>query len=170
MEGNPMMSILIMLAFFVIFLLPCALGVSKLLKKAGLPGWKGFVPVYNLYLITKVVGKPGWWTLLATSNYLFVILWGVIGGSTDDDLYKVIYFSLSILSLVFLIRIFNMLSFSYGKDSGFTVGLVMLPFVFFPILGYGNAKYEGPFGDPELYEAYQANKAGGFDFEKDILA
>jgi Family of unknown function (DUF5684) len=33
---------------------------------------------------------------------------------------------------------------NYGKGAGFTVGLIFLPFIFIPILGYGRAVYQGP--------------------------
>ncbi len=33
---------------------------------------------------------------------------------------------------------------NYGKGVGFTLGLIFLPFVFIPILGYGGATYQGP--------------------------
>jgi hypothetical protein len=49
----------------------------------------------------------------------------------------------------------NMLSKSFGKDEGFTVGLVLLGIIFYPILGFGSAKYQGPYGDPVQYQAYQ---------------
>ena len=50
-----------------------------------------------------------------------------------------------------------MISKSFGKDEGFTVGLVLLGIIFWPILGFGDAKYQGPFGDPVAYQAYQEN-------------
>ena len=31
----------------------------------------------------------------------------------------------------------------FGKGGGFVVGLIFLPFVFWPILGFGDAKYMG---------------------------
>jgi hypothetical protein len=33
------------------------------------------------------------------------------------------------------------ISTNFGKDSGFTVGLVLLPFVFIPILAFGSSEY-----------------------------
>ena len=56
-----------------------------------------------------------------------------------------------------------MISKSFGKDEGFTAGLVFLGFIFFPILGFGPAKYLGPFGNPEAFASYQGK--GKFDFE-----
>jgi hypothetical protein len=43
----------------------------------------------------------------------------------------------------------NLLSKSFGKSEGFTVGLILLPIVFYPILGFGDAKYQGPAGAPQ---------------------
>jgi len=31
----------------------------------------------------------------------------------------------------------------YGKSAGFGVGLAILPFVFYPILGFGDAEFQG---------------------------
>jgi len=40
----------------------------------------------------------------------------------------------------------NLLSKSFGKDVGFTIGLILLPVIFYPILAFGDAKYIGPAG------------------------
>lgn len=32
--------------------------------KAGQPGWAALVPIYNIYVMTQIAGRPGWWTLL----------------------------------------------------------------------------------------------------------
>jgi hypothetical protein len=41
---------------------------------------------------------------------------------------------------------YNLLSKSFGQNEGFTVGLLLLPFIFFPLLGFGNYAYLGPAG------------------------
>ena len=33
---------------------------------------------------------------------------------------------------------------SFGKGVGFGIGLLLLPIIFFPILGFGSAQYQGP--------------------------
>lgn len=33
---------------------------------------------------------------------------------------------------------------SFGKDAMYGIGLWLLPMVFFPILGFGSASYQGP--------------------------
>ena len=32
--------------------------------KAGQPGWAGLIPIYNLYILLQIAGRPGWWILL----------------------------------------------------------------------------------------------------------
>lgn len=109
----------------------------KVFVKAGQPGWAAIIPIYNFYILTKIAGKPGWWVLLLLIPFV---------------------------NYVFIVWLYNMISKSFGKDEGFTVGLVLLGIVFWPILGFGSAKYQGPFGDPVAYRAYQEQHQ--FDFEK----
>jgi hypothetical protein len=109
----------------------------KVFVKAGQPGWACIVPIYNIYIMTKIGGKPWWWLLLML---------------------------IPVVNLIYAIWLTNMVSKSFGKDEGFTVGLILLGFIFWPILGFGSAKYQGPYGDPVAYKAYQEEHK--FDFEK----
>ncbi len=113
----------------------------KIYEKAGRPGWEAIIPIYNLYILLKIVGKPGWWLLL---------------------------FFIPLVNVVFFIWTYNMLSKSFGKDEAFTAGLVLLGFVFLPILGFGDAKYLGPYGDPAAFQALSQNQS--FDFDQNRLA
>ncbi|ANH82294.1 hypothetical protein A8C56_16195 [Niabella ginsenosidivorans] len=109
----------------------------KIFEKAGRSGWEAIIPIYNMYILLKIVGKPGWWLILMLIPFL---------------------------NFIFSIWTINMLSKSFGKDEGFTVGLILLGFIFYPILGFGNARYLGPYGDPRAFQAYQ--QGNRFDFEK----
>jgi hypothetical protein len=108
----------------------------RVYEKAGQPGWACIIPIYNIYIMTKIVGKPSWWVLMM-----------FIPG----------------INIVFIIWLTNMISKSFGKDEGFTIGLLLLGIIFWPILGYGDAVYLGPFGDPA---AFQARQHPQFDIEK----
>lgn len=114
--------------FFLALAVVVIVSMWKIFTKAGEEGWKSLIPIYNAYVLLKIVGKPGWWLLL---------------------------FLIPIVNYVFIVWTYNMLSKSFGKDEGFTVGLVFLGIVFFPILGFGSALYQGPFGDKAAYDAYQ---------------
>ena len=129
----PTSFIMIWLAFIVFILA----AMWKVFEKAGQPGWAAIIPIYNLYVLTKIAGKPGWWLIL---------------------------FLIPFINFIFLVWLYNMVSKSFGKDEGFTVGLVLLGIVFWPILGFGSARYQGPYGDPEAYRAFQEQHK--FEFEK----
>lgn len=124
---------LIVLYLGIVFILIAA--QWKIYAKAGQPGWACLIPFYNFYVLLKIVGKPTWWLAM-----LFIPFVGI----------------------VYAIWTINMLSKSFGKDEGFTVGLLLLGFVFYPILGFGSARYIGPYGDPN---AFQAAQNPGFDFD-----
>ncbi len=129
----------------ILFILPLAIVVFyiaagwKIYQKAGQPGWASIIPIYGAYILLKIVGKPGWWLLL--------------------------YF-IPLVNIVYFVWTYNMLSKSFGKDEGFTVGLLLLGFVFWPILGFGSAKYLGPYGDPVAFNAMREEST--FDFEKGV--
>ena len=36
----------------------------KIFTKAGQPGWASLIPIYNIYILCKIVGRPGWWVIL----------------------------------------------------------------------------------------------------------
>lgn len=87
--------------------------------KAGKPGWACLIPIYNVIVFLEIIGKPWWWLIL---------------------------FCIPFVNFIFMIWALNMLSKSFGYDTGFTVGLVLLGTIFVLILGLGGAKYVGPAG------------------------
>ena len=88
----------------------------RFFEKAGEPGWTIFVPFYNLYRFVKIAGKPGWYALL-----YFVPVVNIL------------------VSLMVNIEIAK----KFGKSEGFGIGLFFLDFIFYPILAFGDAVYEG---------------------------
>ncbi|GAA3942039.1 hypothetical protein GO495_08750 [Chitinophaga oryziterrae] len=108
--------------FILVILFFYGLCMWKIFEKAGHPGWSAIVPIYNYYIFTKIIGKPGWWTVLLLIPYVGIIfqIWGA-----------------------------NLLSKSFGKDTGFTIGLIFLSFVFLPIMAFDKTiQYRGPSGTP----------------------
>ena len=126
---------IIMVVYLAIIVLMIA-SQWKIFQKAGHPGWACLVPIYNIYILLKIVGKPTWWMIM---------------------------FIIPVLNIIFLIWTTNMLSKSFGKDEKFTIGLLLLGFVFYPMLGFGDAVYIGPYGDPQAFAAAQNPQ---FDFEQ----
>lgn len=136
-----MIGIAIIFYLGVIFLMIASMW--KIFEKAGEKGWKAIIPIYNLVVLLQIVGKPDWWALL-------MLL-------------------MPITHLIFLPWTYNMLSKSFGKDEGFTVGLILLGIVFFPVLAFGDAEYQGPYGNPEAFQAYRKKLGQGqFDFDHSL--
>jgi len=86
----------------------------KVFVKAGEPGWAAIVPIYNFIVLLKIAGKPIWWIIL-----LFI---------------PFVNFIVAILLMFSLAK-------NFGKGGGFAIGLILLPFVFLPMLAWGDARY-----------------------------
>jgi hypothetical protein len=92
--------------------------------KAGEPGWAAIIPIYNLYVLLRVIGRPWWWILLFLIGIIPLV--GVI-----------VVFVIGIIIALDLAK-------SFAKSTGFAVGLILLNFIFIPILGFGESQYVGP--------------------------
>ncbi|MSR33212.1 MAG: signal peptidase I [Phycisphaerales bacterium] len=86
----------------------------EVFAKAGRPGCVIFIPFYNLYVCMQISSKPGWWWVL-------LCIPGV--------------------NIIFSILMMRGLARNFGKGVGFTVGLLLVPIVFWSILAFGNARY-----------------------------
>ena len=113
-----------LLALFLVCFIGASLffliGLWKVFTKAGRPGWECIIPIYNAYCLIKIASKPGWWLLL--------------------------YF-IPFVNIVIAILVVLGVSRNFGKGGGFATGLIFLPFIFYPILGFGYATY-GPAAPP----------------------
>ncbi len=115
------------MAYFFVGLAVAAIvlvGKWKVFEKAGQPGWAAIVPIYNLVILFRISGQSGWWALS--------LLAGVV------PILGALFF------LVVLIRMVHRISVRFGHGAGFTCGLILLSFVFWPILGFGSSRYRGP--------------------------
>jgi hypothetical protein len=107
------------LLFFLATIVLVIASMWKVFTKAGKPGWAAIVPVYSAIVLLDIVGRPLWWILLLFLPVVNFVIWIIVA----VDLAK-----------------------SFGKSAGFAMGLVFLGFIFFPILGFGSARYLGPAG------------------------
>jgi hypothetical protein len=98
----------------------------KIYTKAQKPGWAVLIPIYNIIVLLEIIGKPWWWLLLMLIPFV---------------------------NIIFAIWMVNLLSKSFGHGEGFTIGLILLSFIFYPILGLGDSKYIGPAGKPNEPQA-----------------
>ncbi len=162
-----MAGILLLFGFIILSVTVIVIaGAWKIFQKAGQEGWKCLIPFYNAVVLLKIIGKPTWWILPLCVP--FIISAGISIAAPTNSGAQLIGMALNIIGYVYLVWAYNMLSKSFGKTEGFTVGLIFLGFIFIPILGFGDARYLGPFGDKVAFEAYNGNNR--FDFEDNKLA
>lgn len=110
-------------AFFTFFLFLCIaawvvlviVAQWKIFKKAGKDGWKALIPVYNSYTMLQILNMEPMLCFLS-----------LVPGAQ---------FMLGIVMSVKLAK-------SFGKGTGFAVGLILLAPIFEMILGFGDAKYK----------------------------
>ncbi|WP_202183005.1 DUF5684 domain-containing protein [Chitinophaga solisilvae] len=96
----------------------------KVYQKAGYKGWECIIPIYNIYILLKIVGKPWWWLIL---------------------------FCIPFVNIIFAIWTTNLLSLSFGKSTAFTLGLIFLSIIFVAILAFDRTViYRGPAGNPDV--------------------
>ncbi len=116
-EGSGAAGAAFGLAFMLVWLaiaLVVIAGMWKVFVKAGKPGWAAIVPIYNMIVLLEIAGKPLWWFILLlvpVVNFVIII----------------------IMSIAIAQR--------FGKGTGFALGLALLAPIFYPILGFGDARY-----------------------------
>jgi hypothetical protein len=120
-----------------VFLLVC---IAKIYTKAGRKWWEAIVPIYNIYVFQKIVGRPGWWVLLyfiPFVNFVVAIVNGV-------DLAK-----------------------AFGRGLGTGLAYVFLPVIMAPIMAFSSSyQYKrgssssnmgsgGPAGSPSKSQGFE---------------
>ena len=103
------------LIIILIILLLLIISVTGVYKKAGYDGWKALVPIYGQFILTKISGLPIWYFIL-----LFI----------------------PIANIYATVKIHIEVAKKFGKSTGFGIGLMFLPFVFYPLLLLSHAKYD----------------------------
>ena len=114
--NDPETFLLGVVAFFVgILILGLFSGILAsrwiIFTKADKKGWYSIVPILSIVTLLEITKKPTWWILL--------------------------YF-IPIANIIIAIIVLNNVAKRFGKDDSFTAGLLLLPFIFYPILAFGN--------------------------------
>jgi len=92
------------------------IGIALCFNKARLPAWAAVIPIYNVIVLLKLAGKSPWSILL---------------------------FLVPLLNIYILIMMYWGIARRFGKGIIFMLGLIFMPFIFFPVLGLSDAAYRG---------------------------
>lgn len=118
-----------------VFVVVTIVGMWKVFEKAGIPGWKALIPVYNTWLMMEMSGKPGWWALVGLASGIPVI--NIVAVPV-----AIVMYVLASLEL----------GKAFGKSTVFSVfGLIIFSFVGMLMLGFGDDKYTKPASAPAKF-------------------
>lgn len=113
------MGLTFLLIFSLIVTVINIISYWKIFKKSGKHGWAALIPIYNMVVLYKV----------AKINPLLLILYFI------PIVNFVAILVLGVLQSVNVSKVF-------GKSAVYTLGLLFLPVIFYPILAFGKAKYQ----------------------------
>jgi hypothetical protein len=111
-----------------------AIGWMQLFKKVGIEPWIAWVPFYNTWKVLELGSQPGWIAVLSV----------VPGGS--------------IVAVVFLALAEHRIGISFGKDAGWVVLAIFVPWLWAILLGRQQEVYDprrlAAFGYPPPHAGY----------------
>lgn len=108
------------------------IGLWKIFKKAGRNGWEALISGHDAFVLFEIAGiNPIWciWSLIAGIVTCIPVLGWIAGPAF----------------LIFVSVWTNIkLAKTFGKETGYGVLMFFFPYVMYPILGIGSAKYTAP--------------------------
>lgn len=133
----------------------------KIFEKAGEKGWKILIPIYDVYILFKIIGiKQCFWWYFGISIVASIMMsantpTALVNVASDADYGQILSsidwgshvpyiigaFISCAISIAVIIVVSMRLSKAFGKGIGYTLGLIFLPNIFTLILGFGKAKY-----------------------------
>lgn len=128
-------------------------GYWQVFAKAGRKGWESLVPGWNLVVLTKIVGRPWWWSL----GLLFGAISLVAGNWMVAQMQSRLFWLPTLPGVGVFLWVHWRVSFdlakSFRRGPHFGWRLTLLPFVYIPVLGFGYTEYSGPAATRESREA-----------------
>jgi hypothetical protein len=136
------------------------LGLGTTFQKAGYSSWKSIVPFYNLYILTRIGKLKSWYAtgivvqILAFLSALILKYAGVMkfesvtnlsSGNQIIKIYSVPTIAAEVLAVsigIMMLYLFYSVARRFQKSIGYAFGLLLFPFIFWPMLGMGSADYQ----------------------------
>lgn len=128
--------------FLLVYYVLLVIAEWKIFTKAGEAGWKSLIPIYNLYVLYKIIGLS-FWTWFVLPIFAAGFISGILS-AVNSSLKTVADCITYAVTLIVTIKSVIALGNAFGKGTGFKVGLFFLPNIFTLILGFGSAEYVGP--------------------------
>ncbi len=126
--------IMAVLAFLLVLIILMIVSLWKIFTKAGQPGWAAIIPFYGNYVLVQVARLPVYYFIIMVVPSLLVIV-NIKIPSPVDSFVGIITF------IVYGFTMYNV-SKQFGKGIEYTLGMIFLPFIFYPMLAFGGAVYQ----------------------------
>lgn len=107
------MFVIILIAYVILAFL-----LSRIFRKAGVPAWKAWVPVYNTWTTYELGGQKGWWAILM--------------------LVPVVNFVASVFLYIAMYEI----GLKFGKEGYFVLWAIFLPVVWYVWLAFDQSTWK----------------------------
>ena len=104
----------------------------KMFKKAGRKGYEALIPGHDTFVLFELAGINTLWVL------------GIVFGSIVMIIPILGYIAFVAFMIFISIWLNIRLAKAFGKETGFGVLMAFFPFVMYPILAFGDAKYTAP--------------------------
>jgi len=130
----------LLIACFIVWYIFQAIADWKIFAKAGEPGWKSLIPVYNVFVEYDI----SWSGMLGLVYCVAVLCANVLTSGEAVQNWKLIAaVVLLIVALVLHIIQSLKLARSFGKGTGFGICLILFGPIARLVLGFGSARYIG---------------------------
>ncbi|MBQ7802287.1 hypothetical protein IJ380_00225 [Candidatus Saccharibacteria bacterium] len=111
----------------------------KIFEKAGEAGWKSLIPIYNVYILCRIINFNFWYYII-----LVPVLLGILGAIFKEGfLGSLVGFATGLYTLWVEVFTAIKLGRAFKKSTLFKLGLIFFPNIFALILGFGLSKYHG---------------------------
>lgn len=98
--------------------------LAKIFTKVGLPSWKAWIPLYNVWKTLEIGGQNGLWTILLLIPFA------------------------NIIAVVFMIMTYYTIGKRLGKPGTFVLWAIFLPIIWLLILGLDSSVWHDESGKP----------------------
>ena len=118
----------------------------RILVKAGEKGWKSLIPFYNLYISHEIVGMAHIWFVLEVIFWFIELVLETLEEITELPEEVSLIFGLVIGAFTVVSEVIHIIKLCkcFGKGRAFTVGMILVSFVFTPIIAFDRSVYTKP--------------------------
>ena len=124
----------------------------KMFEKAGEKGWKALIPIYDIYILYKIVKMEKWFWAMLIISFVVSLITTILGQGTQlqtvDPSTSAGVVSLILMLVMCALGLYVSILYAvrtaraFGHGVGFAIGLFFLSSIFMLILGLGKSKYD----------------------------